>query len=320
MLHTLPAYEFRRRARAAMKPIMPLLLVVAMIAALPSLINDAVVMIADANPNTLMTDFTNRLMQVVEKAGLTQNAVVGEVVIDQNQLALDILAVQESYFANLQNFITEKGPLLACLSLMVVVASPMLTLGMINALLHALRKKEFTATIAFSRARHVLKAVGLMLWVALKLLVWMLPGMALAVASLFMSADVALLALIVGFVASVVMGIMASYRYAMAVYVMADDPTTKIRACVRRSKEVMKGRRMELFGLEFSFLGWRLLLSMGQSMLLGLFGGVLGMTLGMFASLFLQTYLSMAETAFYQEYAVGPIAPAQEDEEAEELL
>ena len=113
MRHSLPAFEFRRRARAAMKPVMPILLIVALLAALPSLINDAVVMIADANPSTLMTDFTNRLMQVVEKAGLTQNAVVGEVVIDQNQLALDILAVQESYLANLQTFIQEKSPLLA---------------------------------------------------------------------------------------------------------------------------------------------------------------------------------------------------------------
>lgn len=319
MRHSLPAFEFRRRARAAMKPVMPLLLIVALLAALPSLINDAVVMIADANPNTLMTDFTNRLMQVVEKAGLTQNAVVGEVVIDQNQLALDILAVQESYFANLQTFIKEKGLLLAGLSLMVAVASPVLTLGMINALFHALRKKEFTAAIAFSRARYVLKAVGLMLWVALKLFVWMLPGMALAVASLFMSADVALLALIAGFVASIVMGIMASYSYAMAVYVMADDPTTKIRACVRRSCEVMHKRKMELFTLELSFIGWSLLLSLAQSMLLN-FGTVIAMTLTMFASLFLNVYKNCAQAAFYQEYAVGKVdLPDPEDEAAEEL-
>jgi uncharacterized membrane protein len=157
----------------------------------------------------------------------------------------------------------------------------------------------------------------------LRLVLWMLPGMALsmfgAVVTLLEPSIGGLLMLAAMAVMFVLM-IRAMYSYRLATYIMADVPETGINASIRRSKEVMKGRRMELFGLEFSFLGWRLLLSMGQSMLLGLFGGVLGMTLGMFASLFLQTYLSMAETAFYQEYAVGPIAPAQEDAEAEELL
>ena len=125
--------------------------------------------------------------------------------------------------------------------------------------------------------------------------------------------------LIVGFVASIVMGIMASYRYAMAVYVMADDPTTKIRDCVRRSCEVMKKRKMELFTLELSFIGWSLLLSLAQSMLLN-FGTVIAMTLTMFASLFLNVYKNCAQAAFYQEYAVGPVVlPDPEDEVAEEL-
>ena len=87
MRQIIPAYEFRRRARAAMKPVMPLLLIVALIAALPSLINNTVILIADANPNQLTTNLSNRLMQVMANAGLTQNEVVGEVVIDEVQLA-----------------------------------------------------------------------------------------------------------------------------------------------------------------------------------------------------------------------------------------
>ena len=76
MHHMIPAFEFRRRARVAMKPLMPVLLIVALIAALPSLINDAVILIADADPNQLTSTFTNRLMQVVEGAGLTQSEVL----------------------------------------------------------------------------------------------------------------------------------------------------------------------------------------------------------------------------------------------------
>ena len=57
-----------------------------------------------------------------------------------------------------------------------------------------------------------------------------------------------------------------------------------------------------------------------QTMLLG-FGQVIAMTLGMFASLFLTVYTNCAKTAFYQEYAVGPVAaPAQEAAEDEPII
>lgn len=320
MRRMIPSFEFRRRARLAMKPVMPLLLIVALIAALPSLINDAVVLIADADPNQLMNDFSNRLMQVVENAGLTQNAVVGEVVIDEAQLARDILSVQDSYFANLRTFIQEKGLLIAGLSLMVMVLGPVLNLGMINAMLHALRKKEFTAAIALSRIKYILKAVALMLLVALRIFLWMLPGMALMIVALFLPQKLVTLAVVVGFAAAMVMGIMAGYRYALAVYVLADEPTTRLRDCIRRSCEVMKHRKMELFSLEISFIGWHLLLSLVQSMLMS-FGAVIGLTLGMFASLFLTVYTNCAQAAFYQEYAVGPVElPPQEEAPLEDLL
>lgn len=319
MRHMIPAFEFRRRARQAMKPVMPILLIVALVASLPSLINDTVVLIADADPSSLMTDFSNRLMQVMENAGLTQSAVVGEAVIDQAQLSKDILAVQESYFEDLKTFAVEKGPLVAALSLMVGVLGPVLTLGMINALLHALRKKEFTAVIVISRLRYILKAVGLMLFVGLKVFLWMLPGMAVALLAMFLPASVSTILLILGAVGMIVPGVMAGYRYALSVYVMADEPATSIRACVRRSCEVMKHRKFELFSLEISFIGWGLLLSMVQTLLMG-FGPVFGLTLGMFASLFLTVYTNCAQAAFYQEYAVGPVElPAQEDLSPEEL-
>ncbi len=319
MHHMIPAFEFRRRARAAMKPVMPILLIVALIAALPSLINDAVVLIADANPNQLTTTFTNRLMQVMEGAGLTQSEVLGEVTIDEAQLARDILAVQESYFADVKTFLQEKGLLVGALSLMVMVLVPVLTLGLINALLHALRKKEFTALIALSRMKYILKALGLMLLVALKVFLWMLPGLCVTLAALFVDPNMATLLMLVGAVAMIVMGVMAGYRYAMAVYVLADDPTTKLRQCVRRSCEVMHKRKFELFSLEISFIGWSLLLSMVQSMLMNL-GPVIGLTLGMFASLFLTVYTNCAQAAFYQEYAVGKVElPSQEDLPPEDL-
>ena len=316
MRHVLPAYEFRRRAREAMKPLMPILLIVALIAALPSLISDTVTLIADANPNSLLTDFSNRLMQIMEDAGMNQAEVVGEVVVDEAQLARDILSAQDDYLASLVTFVKEKGALILGLKVMVLVASPVLTMGLINALLHALRKQEFTPAIALSRVRYILKALGLELLVALKLILWMLPGTALIIAALFLPEKPMIVAMLAGLIAMIVMGVMASYRYALAVVVMADEPTLRIRECIRRSCGVMKRRKFELFSLEVSFLGWHLLLYLVQSLLLG-FGVVIGMTLGMFASLFLTVYTNCATAAFYQEYALGPVAapaaPADEE-------
>lgn len=307
MLHTLPAYEFRRRARAAMKPIMPLLLVVAMIASLPSLIGQTVTLLTGADPNAMLAEYyTQERMTAITSGD-----------------AAAVQAASQEIMDGVTAFFQEKAPFMVITTLITWLFSPVLTLGFNHTLIKTLRREEVAVTTVLARLPLFFKAIGLNLMIFLRLVLWMLPGMALsmfgAVVTLLEPSIGGLLMLAAMAVMFVLM-IRAMYSYRLATYIMADVPEKGINASIRRSKEVMKGRRMELFGLEFSFLGWRLLLSMGQSMLLGLFGGVLGMTLGMFASLFLQTYLSMAETAFYQEYAVGPIAPAQKDEEAEELL
>lgn len=57
----------------------------------------------------------------------------------------------------------------------------------------------------------------------------------------------------------VVPGIVASYRYRQAYYLLLEHPEMDIMDCIRRSKELMYGRKMELFVLDLSFLGWYLL-------------------------------------------------------------
>lgn len=48
-------------------------------------------------------------------------------------------------------------------------------------------------------------------------------------------------------------------RYALAPYLLADSPGAGASAAVRRSAELMRGWKWELFKLEFSFIGWALL-------------------------------------------------------------
>ena len=325
MQKIVPAFEFRRRARVAMKPVMSVLILVALIAALPSLLSSTVTLMTQATPDNVLTDTLNRTMQVMEKYGLQSTQTVEDMVIDEATLLAmeaDILAVTEGYMQDLETFLREKGPIMAATTLMVLVAGPVLTLGMINAMLHALRRKEFTVSIALSRMNCFFRVLGMQLLVILKTLLWMLPGMALMIAGMFVPVDLVATVMLGGMVGSIVPGIMASYRYAMAVYVMADTPETPVLSCIRRSKEIMHRRKGELFCLELSFIGWNLLLSYVQSILNG-FGPVIGLTLGMFASLFLTVYTNCAKTAFYQEYGVGPLpapeAPAAQEPEADEL-
>lgn len=57
----------------------------------------------------------------------------------------------------------------------------------------------------------------------------------------------------------IVPGIIAAYRYRMALYIMIDNPELSALECIRASKQMMKGRKGELFVLDLSFLGWALL-------------------------------------------------------------
>ena len=57
----------------------------------------------------------------------------------------------------------------------------------------------------------------------------------------------------------IVPGIIAAYRYRMALYIMLDHPEYSAIECIRQSKAMMNGRKGELFVLDLSFLGWYLL-------------------------------------------------------------
>ena len=60
----------------------------------------------------------------------------------------------------------------------------------------------------------------------------------------------------------VVPGIIAAYRYRQAIYLLIDHPEMTVLDCIRESKEMMRGKKWELFVLDLSFLGWSLLAMM----------------------------------------------------------
>lgn len=57
----------------------------------------------------------------------------------------------------------------------------------------------------------------------------------------------------------IIPGIIAAYRYSQSFYIMLDNPDMSALDCIGASKEMMRGRKLDYFVLELSFLGWYIL-------------------------------------------------------------
>jgi len=54
----------------------------------------------------------------------------------------------------------------------------------------------------------------------------------------------------------IIPGIIASYRYRQAYYILLDDPRKSALQCISESCLMMKGKKLDLFIVDISFLGW----------------------------------------------------------------
>lgn len=79
-------------------------------------------------------------------------------------------------------------------------------------------------------------------------------------------------------------GIIAAYRYAMAPYILAENPSYTAGEAIYYSKRMMHGYKARLFCLELSFLGWKILSAF---------------TFGV-ANLWINPYVSVSRAAFYR--------------------
>ena len=83
----------------------------------------------------------------------------------------------------------------------------------------------------------------------------------------------------------VIPGIVKSYSYAMAPYLLQDHPEMSASQAIDESMRIMDGNKMNLFMLDLSFIGWWLLVLV---------------TFGL-AGLFVHPYTMVASAAFYED-------------------
>ena len=88
----------------------------------------------------------------------------------------------------------------------------------------------------------------------------------------------------------IIPGIIASLRYAMAPYIMADNPEMTGKDAIEASKEMMKGKKGKLFCLQLSYIGWILLCCLTCGILF----------------LWVQPRMQVAVAAFYEDAKNAP--------------
>lgn len=114
----------------------------------------------------------------------------------------------------------------------------------------------------------------------------------------------------------IIPGIIAAYRYSMAVYCLLDDPEISSMEALRRSKTLMRGQKFNFFVVQLSFFGWSLLagvLAIGAQYLLGGVESMLGYWANFLVSflfnLWLMPYMNIVYGSFYNNL-IGYARPA----------
>ena len=281
-MYTPPSY-FRGKALAALKGHWQTALLIALIVNLPTLLIQGFSAFTGNDPLV-------RLESVIVSA--SRDGVLSE------KMLLD----QINAFLNSASFWTVRG-----LELLAWLVTPCLSLGMYRWLINRLKGQEEPVSIVFSRMNLFFKAIGLQLLIILKVLLWMLPGIALFGFMLFRISQAGTAQeqaaalqscysmMFPMILLTAVPAVMAALRYALSDYIMADRPETGIRACVRRSRELMVNQKKNLFFIAFFFLLFYLLEMLISSFLTG----VLSLLFQMLASLAISVFLSASIAAFW---------------------
>ena len=295
----IPSGYYRKKALAALKGHWQPALLVALIVNLPTLLMQGVSAFTN---NDLLSRMESFIVASSRDGRLSPETLMGEL----NTI------LSSTFFWSIRG-----------LEIVAMLITPCLALGMYKWLTDLIRGQEQPVGTVFSRMRYFFRAIGLQLMIILKVILWMLPGIAVSVLLLLPAfragtADAQMAALeqaeryyLLPLLLTVIPGVMAALRYALSEYIMAEKPETRIMACIRRSKDLMKDQKRNLFLLMVSFILWYLLEMLVSSFLPGL----VGLVFQMLAGLALNVYMAASVAVFYLR--LDHAAETQESPDAE---
>ncbi|MCI8593788.1 MAG: DUF975 family protein, partial [Oscillospiraceae bacterium] len=175
-------------------------------------------------------------------------------------------------------------PLIAFVSILLALYSSVMSYGYTAYTLRLSRREEAgynNLTEGFAMVgkvliTHILVGVFSFLWA----LLLMIPfSILVALIAAFASTGVAVGLIIILYVALLVGVLYFILRYVLTDCALFDDPEAGSLAAIRRSKELMQGRKLEYVVLALSFLGWAILVGL-LSAIGGAIGGGIGGALG----------------------------------------
>ena len=182
---------------------------------------------------------------------------------------------------------------------------PFLRVGQNYAYLRLLRGEEIRVTDVFARAGCFFKAILLELMIAVKTLLWILPGFAIMTLGMLLTMQSESMFLF-GFTylasmgVMVVLGVRASLRYSLAAIRMADEPENGAWSCLKESIRLMNGRLMQLFSVLLTFLLFILLEEVAVNLVASLLYA-LGLLLNVALNLFLNAWQQTSVCLYYME-------------------
>lgn len=266
----------------------------------------------------LIVNLPTLLMQGI--AAFTHNDVIARLE-DAVLLASGNSAAMSALPETFRAILSETGILvMTALTVLAWLVTPVLEAGMNHWTLERLRGQVLPVSAVFSRLRIFLKSIGLRLMIVLKVILWMLPGIAVFLLamvpllraeagnadSVYSAANVSVHLVSLGMIAMTVLGVMGYLYYALADLILADEPEERVLSCLRRSKTLMKGRRAVLMSLLMSFLLWYLLVILVSSFAEGLAGSVIALVIQMLGSLFISVYMLASQGVFYEALRNAP--------------
>lgn len=295
----IPSFVFKRRAWTAIKPWMQVLVIIGLLAVLPGLINEvATIMLNDEmtaalqGPALDVMEFTMQPLPETMSDG------------EMDALLAESEAVSKAFIDAGVAFLKDKGWILLLTAGVELLLAPVFMAPLYGALLDVQRKKEISVPGALRYLRRGPKLLLLILWMALRVVAWSLPGMVLMIAAMFVPAAVGNVLMWAGCAALVALGLRAMLHYVLAPIVLMDKPELSLNGCIRASWSVMRTRKMEYFMLRVSFVGWHLLISVISMLAVNPVMMAIVLTVTMMANLLLTIYVNGTVVVFWDAYGV----------------
>ena len=179
-------------------------------------------------------------------------------------------------------------------SLLILVALLPLMVGVMVEFLNISRRKPTHVMRLYSDYfTHFGRRTGGMLWMGLWACLWAMISIPVFLLSLWMlrhtgrgTRGIVLALMWPCYFAALIPAFVKGLSYAMTPFILADQPDVSAREALKRSMHMMAGRKLELFKLALSFIGWMILS---------------GLTLGVLYVVYVGPYYYATLAGFYDE-------------------